>query len=213
MKLELPKRTATREALLKGEIFKEHHVWGDDITLEDVENFEYMLDNAKSEHSIQKYLEKNPIILIQHLGGGHGRWVIPQKRLGAEFIPDFIIGERHSFGYEWIAVELKDPNYKMFTKRKKQTSQLTEAINQIQDCRAWLQRNQNYAARPKNENGLGLIDIVAKLPGLILIGRRTDVDPVTNDKRRQIGHDLDIQIHTYDFLIDNGLGRAKSLAK
>jgi hypothetical protein len=35
---------------------------------------------------MQSYLSAHPELLIQHLGGGHGRWVIPQKRLGAEYL-------------------------------------------------------------------------------------------------------------------------------
>jgi len=54
---------------------------------------------------MQAFLEREPSMLLQHLGGGDGRWVIPRKRLGAEHVIDFIIGERDSAG--WQAVELK----------------------------------------------------------------------------------------------------------
>jgi hypothetical protein len=46
-------------------------------------------------------LEEHPVLLVRALGGGQGRWVIPQKALGAEYEPDFIIGEKSSLGYEW----------------------------------------------------------------------------------------------------------------
>jgi len=149
----------------------------------------------------------------RYLGGGHGRWVIPTKRLGSEYITDFVIGERSSLGFEWQAVELESPAAPLFTKAGDPTKQLTHAIRQIQDWRVWLQRNQNYAARSKAEGGLGLTDIVADVPGLILIGRRAAVDPETQERRRQMSNDLQIDIHTYDFLLDSVDGRARVMKK
>lgn len=98
-------------------------------------------------------------MLIQHLGGGHGRWVLPQKRLGAEHVPDFMIGEKDSLGYRWQAVELEHPKDRMFTKAGNPTAKLTHAIRQIQDWRTWLQQNQNYAARPERAKGSGYFDL------------------------------------------------------
>ncbi|MCK4404576.1 MAG: DUF4263 domain-containing protein [candidate division Zixibacteria bacterium] len=205
-----PPEPPSREELLANGTLKDFFVWWDDITQEDVDAFNEVLSNATNESEVQTFLEKNPILLIQHLGGGHGRWVVPQKRLGAEHVTDFIIGERHSYGYEWQAVELENPNAPMFTKSGNPSRHLTHAIRQIQDWRAWLQRNQNYAARSESEGGLGLIDIGAKIPGLILIGRRENVDSRTNELRRQMVNDIGIMIHTYDFLIDSAQGRIKA---
>lgn len=201
-----PPEPPSREELIANETLKDFFVWWDDITQEDVDAFNEILNNATIENEVQTFLEKNPILLIQHLGGGHGRWVVPKKRLGAEYVTDFIIGERHSYGYEWRAVELENPNAPMFTRSGDPSSHLTRAIRQIQDWRAWLQRNQNYAARSESEGGLGLIDIVAKIPGLILIDRRENVDSRSNERRRQMVNDLGIMIHTYDFLIDSAQG-------
>ncbi|MCJ7484688.1 MAG: DUF4263 domain-containing protein [Candidatus Aminicenantes bacterium] len=179
----------------------------------DVDSFELALKSANNEHDIHSYLQNNPILLIQHLGGGHGRWVIPKLRLGAEHVTDFIIGHRHSYGFEWQALELESPKARMFTKSGDPTMQLTHAIRQIQDWRAWLQRNQDYAARTRSEHGLGLTDIVAAIPGLILIGRRIDIDPTSNDRRRQMANDLNIQIHSYDFLLSSAGDRMKALGR
>jgi hypothetical protein len=56
-------------------------VWWDDITAEDIDAYRTVLETARDERPLQKYLALHPILLIQHLGGGHGRWVIPQKQL------------------------------------------------------------------------------------------------------------------------------------
>src|SRR3712207_5082915 len=90
-------RPARREDVPTGPFF----VSWIDIVQEDVDAFREALDTASGERDIQRYLETNPMVLVQHLGGGHGRWVIPQKKLGAEHVPDFVIGQRDSMGLSW----------------------------------------------------------------------------------------------------------------
>ena len=193
----------TRGEILADDPLSANFVWWMGITWGDVQRLMHQIESATKEQDMQTYLAENPAVLIQHLGGGHGRYVIPQKQLGAEYVTDFVIGHKHSGGFEWQAVELENPKARMFTKAGNPTKELTHAIRQIQDWRAWLQRNQNYAARPATESGLGLTDIVSNVPGLILIGRRSASDLSTQDRRRQMVNDLNIQIHSYDFLIDN----------
>jgi hypothetical protein len=84
----------------------EFFVFWDDITPEHVEAYLSCRDTARSERELQAFFERYPLLLIQHLGGGHGRWVIPRKRLGAEYVTDFLVGEKHSFGFEWQAIPL-----------------------------------------------------------------------------------------------------------
>ena len=171
------------------------------------------MDQARKECDLQRYLEANPFLLIQHLGGGHGRWVIPQKRLGAEHVPDFIIGDRHSFGFEWQVVEIENPSAKVFTKSGDPSKTLSHAIRQITDWRSWLKLNQNYASRRREENGLGLVNIDSDVKGLIIIGRRDTIDPSTNERRRQLCSDLRIDIHSYDWLVGTLEGRVEALEK
>ncbi len=47
------------------------------------------LQTATTERAVQSVIEENPVLLARALGGGHGRWVIPQRRLGAEHLTDF----------------------------------------------------------------------------------------------------------------------------
>lgn len=186
-------------------------VWWDEVSQEDVDSLRFAIDTARGEREMQVYLEKYPIALIQHLGGGHGRWVIPHKRLGADFVPDFLISERSSLGFEWYGVELESPTASLFNASGDPSAKLNHAIRQIMDWRVWLDKNLDYAARPRDKQGLGLMDINGKLPGLILIGRRDSLDPSNRERRRQMGGDLRIQIHTYDWLVDSAQGRVKAL--
>jgi hypothetical protein len=113
-------------------------VWWNDLTRGNITRFQRQLAQATREQDVQSFLEREPMMLVQHLGGGHGRWVIPRKRLGAEHVTDFIIGERDSAGWAWQAVELESPCARMFTKDGDPRAPLTHAIRQIQDWRAWL---------------------------------------------------------------------------
>ena len=201
----------SKEDILTSDPLREYFVWWDDITKEDLTNLKEKLNSVKSEQSMQKYFENNPIFLIQHLGGGHGRWVIPHKKLGSEFITDFVIGEKHSGGFQWTAVELESPKAIMFNKNGDPNKTLNHAIRQILDWRAWLKKNQNYASGEREKNGLGLIDIDSQVEGLIIIGREKYLNPNNNELRRQISLENRIKIHTYDWILRMASGRFEAL--
>ena len=76
-------------------------VWWDDVQASDLDVYRQVLDAADDEKPPQRHLASNPLLLVQHLRGGHGRWVWSQKRLGSEYVPDFVIGEKSSGGFEW----------------------------------------------------------------------------------------------------------------
>lgn len=185
----------------------------DRVSHDQVAALQKAIESARREADMQRYLEANPRALIQHLGGGQGRWVIPQKRFGAQFVPDFVIGERHSFGFEWQLVELESPKAKMFTKAGDPSAALNHAIRQLTDWRAWLKQNQNYASIPREANGLGLTDIDSNAKGLIIIGRRNETPLDTNERRRRMCQDLNAEIHSYDWLVSLMQGRIESLER
>lgn len=199
-----PSRRQTRAELIKSQIWGEHFVWWDNVSSRVLNGFRDLLNKTTREHEIQKYLELHPELIVNVVGGGHGRWVIPQKKLGTEFATDFIVGERHSFGYEWLLVELESQKQRMFNKNGDPSAALTHAIRQIQDWRGWLKQNYSYASRLKSENGLGLINIDSTTPGLILIGREEMQSVGSNTLRRQMCTDLRIRIHSYDWLLRVG---------
>lgn len=174
------------------------------LSVDVITAFQECVNDAPDEKPIQAFLEAHPGLLVQLLHAAP-RFVLPRRRLGAEFVPDFIIGEHSSDGYTWVVIELESPRLSLFTKAGDPRARLTHAIRQIQDWRAWLHRNQNYASRVRTESGLGLTDITANVRGTILMGRRARLDPETNERRRQMASDLNIGIHTYDHLIEAAL--------
>ena len=210
--LRIPSGEEALAEARKNDPLNEYFVWWDRITTDDVSTLAFALDGASREEDVQQFLQANPKFLIQHLGGGHGRWVIPKQKLGAEHVTDFLVAEKHSFGHEWQAIELESPLKPMFNKNGDPSQYLNHAIRQIQDWRAWLLANQNYAASLRTESGLGLTNINGNVPGLILIGRRSSLPEGTIERRRQMVHDLNIRIHTYDYLLEALKGRLKGLA-
>ena len=57
------------------------------------------------------------------------------------------------------------------------------------------------------EYGLGLTDISPSSKGMILIGRRKETDPATGELRRQMREDLQIEIRSYNYLLEAVGGR------
>ena len=210
MKLSSIKEIVDKQ--LQDDPLREFFTWWDCIKNEDVQELKFAIDSAEREEDIQQFLQSNPKYLIQHLGGGHGRWVIPKKKLGSEYVTDFMIAEKHSFGFEWQAVELESPLRPMFNKNGDPSQYLNHAIRQIRDWRTWLNRNQNYASQRRDRGGLGLTDIDSSIKGLIFIGRRSELSDLCMERRRQMVQETNIRIHTYDYLVEALQGRLQGLA-
>ena len=195
----------------------------DRIRPADVEAFQALLDQSVCrtnrgdretercicETKVHGFLEENPQFLIQLLGGGHGRWQVTEHRdyfrskprLGSEYVPDFLIAESSSIGMEWRCVEIKAPCKKVQLQKGHEAQGVRDAIHQIRDWRKWLMENLRTARDPKTESGLGLAQIDARLPGLILIGRTQEFHWRFNEFRRQMKKNEGISIHTYDWLL------------
>lgn len=211
---DLPIRRGTRADALEDDDLSFAFVWWDDIQPTDLKDFRHVLEAATDEKPLQRHLASNPLLLVQHLGGGHGRWVLSHKRLGSEYVPDFVIGERSSGGFEWQFVELQSPRARLFVKSSgRQSPHLDEGIRQIQEWRRWLDDNRDYARRPRSRNGLGLADVSGKDQGLLIIGREADLDDNDRQRRRQLGQDLRISIHTYDWLLRKAEMRIREITR
>lgn len=184
-----------------------------DIVDEQVAAYREVLERAQNERPLQTHLATYPLLLAQHLGGGHGRWVIPQKRLGAEYVPDFVIAEKHSGGFMWQFVELQSPRATLFVPSTgRQTEQLDEGIRQILEWRRWLESNLDYARRPRSQHGLGLTEVGPRDRGLLIIGREHDLNDTDRERRRQLSEVNNIAIHTYDWIAREAGARVRELS-
>ena len=176
-------------------------IW-DRITTANATDLKTLLDRCPPEFEVHRFLERHPQFLVQVLGGGHGRYQHSKKRLGSEFVPDFLIADLDSYGINWHAVELEAPCADVYRKDGLPTQHVHRAIAQIRDWKSWLRDNRDYARRARSENGLGLVGIDSRLPGLILIGRRVPFPERYNEFRREQADRYRILIHSYDWLLD-----------
>lgn len=185
----------------------------DTITPELVDEFQQILDHATTERDTQQFLQDHPQLLLQPLRGGHGRWVLPQKAFGGHFRSDFMIAELSSSGFEWTAVELEGPQRPLFTKTGQPAQYLRKGISQIEEWRLYIQQNLGACRRPRTEMGLGLADIDDQVRGWVIIGRRDPADQKFKRQRRQLATRNNVEIHTYDWLIDRARERVEELAR
>ena len=179
----------------------------DVITHNEITAFESALHGARDERDMQRFLEDHPLFLTQQISGGSGAWVIPQRRLGAEHVTDFLVALKASGGFVWHAVELESQHAKVFNRNGDPSATLNHALRQIRDWRSWLSRNRDYATRPLEQSGHGLIDIDPELEGLIIIGRDANVDQATTEQRRRLMHESRVKIETYDWLLSQAIER------
>ncbi|MDX3101627.1 Shedu anti-phage system protein SduA domain-containing protein [Nonomuraea angiospora] len=158
-----------------------------------------VLNDARDEKPLQKFLTDYPQLLVAQLGGGC-RWVIPELQFGSQYRADFLVARIDSTGVDWKLVELESPRSSLFTKDGKPSRSLAKGMSQIRDWRIWLQKNSGYATNSK-PNGLNLTGISAQSRGLILIGR--DVDRTSKDREliQYYSFNEQIAIHSYDWLV------------
>lgn len=186
--------------------WEENNIWrpGElDVDEKLLASFIRCVDNACDERPIHKFLEGAPNLLLGTQRTGHGTWVFSKKKLGSEFIPDFLIASGSSGGLSWEMVELESPCEIPYLKSGQPSESLRHGIAQVQDWRAWLSNNKDYAAKPKSQGGLGLAQIHDQTLGTIIIGRRDKSMPDKyNEIRTQIRSQNNISIMTYDRLLE-----------
>ena len=203
IKMQLENKIAVYHMQRASAELKQHSILWDRITSDDSRSLKDLLERNPNEQIVHRFLENNPKFLVQALTGGHGRYQVSKPRLGSEFVPDFLIVDESSIGLEWFAVEIESPRVKAHRKDGLQSQYLTHAIGQIEDWREWLRNNLDYARRPREQDGLGLIGIDDRVAGLILIGRRSSGYPERFNKFRRQKIDRErIVIHSYDWLLD-----------
>lgn len=171
------------------------------ITKQDIDELVSIIENSDKEEDVQQFLQSHPTILTHYLRG-HGKYCVPKKSLGGMFIPDFVLADLSSLGLSWYIVELKNPKARMFNEDGHVSKYLNDALQQIRDYRDWLKNNLNEARNLRQDKGLGLIGIEPELECLILIGRRRDLDEDLLDTRRRMNREINGEIRTYDWLIE-----------
>lgn len=165
---------------------------------------ERRLVDERTERSFQELLERYPSLLACLVAGNWQTYVIPQGRLGSEYVTDFLVLGINSLGMQWVAVELEAPTHPLHNQDGSLPGGVRHAIGQIDSWREWLTSNVAYAQRARRDDGLGLYGITNNDPGLVIIGRG---EPTTerDAQRRREAERADIEIHSYDWLLRQAL--------
>ena len=164
---------------------------------EAVDEFVRVLADAVDERPLQSLLASTPVLLGPLAPPGGSYWCLDRPQLGAEFIPDFLLATATSVGFRWIAIELESPTVKALTKAGLPARKLAEALGQVRDWRTWLTDNVGYARRER-----GLKDIEGGCEAVIVIGRRSSLDPKQIKRYRALSRD-GITVMSYDRLQDS----------
>lgn len=183
------------------------HIAQREITARDIDALRGVIEAASDERPIQLFLQERPYLLTALLGGSHGRWFRSQVSFGGKYFGDFAIADADSTGIRWRLIELESPRARIFGAQGQFLKEARKAQDQIATWRNYIAQNRDMARKPVNEGGLGLIDIEAGAPGLILISRRTAVAGDEHWRRRELEGNA-VQMHTYDWLIAEVENRA-----
>jgi hypothetical protein len=126
------------------------------------QEFEELLVNAEREEELQVFLKKNPLVLHQTAEQ------IPKKRLGEDFITDFVLVAPSEQGPTYTLVEIEKASHRILIKDNSLSAETNHAIKQTLDWDVWLESNKAYLQK--------------KLPGfetpnyLVVIGRGNELD-------------------------------------
>lgn len=154
--------------------------------------FSVLIDNLESgEEEIQKFIEKNPIIL-SCLTPDLLKYKSP---IGSKFKTDFTVFTPKK---ELLLVEIEKPSTKLFKKNGDQHAELTHAFDQVKNWLMAATRNRLALIDDVKMEGL-TVDTVTNIKGVVIAGKNNkEYDPYLEKLRTS-----DIDFYTYDDLLNN----------
>jgi hypothetical protein len=161
-----------------------------------LDHLEAVLGDAREESPLQHALVASPFIWRALLPSCADVWAFDRPPLGGRFVPDFLLCQRDSTGFNWTLVELESPTSRPLTRAGTMSAKLNRAQTQIRDWRSWLRQNISYA----NEE-LGFRGIHAECPAWIVIGRRHMIGRDAARRYRELSAGRD-EVMTYDRLME-----------
>lgn len=168
-----------------------------------IKDYLRILKSASDERPMQDYLAKVPAFLRQLTPSSVDFWCFDRPSLGGELIPDFLICHRNSRGFNWVYIELESPTNSPLIKSGRPSAKLNEAFAQISDWRNWLRDNISYA-----REHLKLRQIDAEAHGIVIIGRRSNVDPKHALRYRALSSN-NTSVMSYDRLLECSIVKGK----
>ena len=109
-----------------------------DILKKLAKDFEALIDAGSKEEELQVFLKSNPFILHPSAE------LIPKKKLGEDFVTDFVLVATTTQGPVYILVELERASHSILTKDLVLSGPVNHAIKQTRDWDVWLEKNKAY---------------------------------------------------------------------
>src|SRR5262249_35810279 len=126
----------------------------------------------------------------------HCCWVFPKPRLGGgKWVPDFLLCDKNSLGYQWTLIELESPTMEATNKDQSVSHDCHHAVQQIHDYRRWLRDNALF------EENQGFTGLNADCMGWVVIGRRDAGRTELEEQRLADFRKERIEIASYDRLL------------
>lgn len=161
-----------------------------------IESLERLLDDSSTtEQGLHAVLEENPELFSCLVPGSHGIYVFSKKKLGAEFVPDFLVLGIDSTGPCWVMVEIEKHTHKMTMQDGGPSGPTRHAQKQIDDWREWLTINVQYA-----QTTLQLYGLTNRAPGVVIIGRG-NASTKRQPGRKAMNENSETQVHSWDWLL------------
>jgi hypothetical protein len=154
-----------------------------------IEEFRALLNNAKREEDVQRFLNEHPQLLYPDFID-----CFPKFALGDDFETDYVFLVQGPDGPEYVFVEIERPSKTVFTKQGQFSAYFTQAKDQILDWDRWSTQNADYISK--------------KLPGLykpkfhLVMGRSHDLTSEQREKLKTEFTSTSRVFSTYDDLAE-----------
>lgn len=156
-----------------------------------IANFGKLLDSDPLEGPVQKFIEKNSILLNQF----SPQRIFFKKNILNDYQTDIAILNHKR---ELILIELEQPGKKILTKKGEVAADLHHAVGQATD---WLHIITDYRSAVLHDLGLELSD-VTKIKSVVIVGRDKGYDARHLRKLKCINFG-DVEFFTYDDLVNS----------
>ena len=152
------------------------------------DSFELLLNDSEKEEELQIFLKTNPMLLHPTAN------IIPKKKLGEDFITDFVLVCNNAQGISYTLVEIEKASDKILTADNSLASKNSHAIKQTRDWDIWLEKNKAYLQ--------GKLEKFETPNYIVVLGRSTDLDEENKAYLRSYNREWkNIELLTYDDLL------------
>lgn len=156
---------------------------------EPLSEFKRLVTEGVKEEKLKQFLKMSQELLKLCF---HGKTLYPEYQLGEVYQVDFV---EECYDGRYFLIELESPRDKLYT-LKGITTELRNAIQQIQDYQRWIGEHVGYVKEK-------LPSMTSAPRGVVIIGRKKTLSNVNEKKLRKLNETLHlIEVLTFDDIIE-----------